>query len=432
MHSAKQEHLARSERVRRVRIASEPSELTRLGMVYAYPIRLKIVTELYTRRMSPTQFFQEFGGTDTQNAVHWHFKQLVSHGWLQKVKTEKRRVGRGRPQDLYRTTELAILGPEAWDQLPLSIRSAFSERTLEQMKEQLDSAVAADTFDSRPDRHLSWVPVCLDPDSLGIQLKAMTSCFEAVLEEQADAKIRLGSSKEKPILMTVVLAGFESPVPGVNDESPPWPVEDLVEQCDTRFSVAPSLMRLAKVFVDPLNLKIITALNLETMSPSQLAVRFQSPSLFAIDRRCKLLTELGWIIKVGEKTGGGRRGGTENFYRATRPAVFDREHWNGLSAVAKRGASATTIQQFWEKVAEALSAGTFDSRTDRHLTWCPLLLDEQGWNQVIGLLEGYFAALMVVSRKKSARLGPRTSMGTFFLAGFESPQLPSAEQLAVF
>jgi len=40
------------------------------------------------------------------------------------------------------------------------------------------------------------------------------------------------------------------------------------------------------------------------------------------------------------------------------------------------------VQQFWEKVTEALSAGTFDARLDRHLTWCSLLVDQQGWNQV--------------------------------------------------
>jgi hypothetical protein len=33
-----------------------------LAVVFAVPIRLKIVTELYQRDMSPTQFYEEFGG----------------------------------------------------------------------------------------------------------------------------------------------------------------------------------------------------------------------------------------------------------------------------------------------------------------------------------------------------------------------------------
>lgn len=418
--------------MQRLRIGSEPSYLARLGLVYAHPIRLKIVTELYMREMSATQFHEEFGGGVTKNLVHWHFRQLASHGWLRKVRKEKNGSGRGRPQEVYRATELAVVGDDTWGELPLSIRSAFSRRTLKQLREQVEAAFVAHTFDSRADRHLTWTPALLEAGALVEQMRAMTSCFWAVLEEQADAKVRLQRSNEEPILMTVALAAFESPPPRADDadgsrmgEADTGPVTGSAPE-------APWLMRVAKVFVDPLNLKIITALNLETMSPSQLAVRFGSPSVFSVDRRCKLLMELGWIIKVGEKTGGERRGATENFYRATGPAVFDGADWTGLSREARRSASATTFQQFWEKVIEALRAETFDTRFDRHLTWCSLLVDQQGWDQVIRLLDNCFYDLLATCREHSAAVSSsRSLMGTFFLAGFESPQPPSAQQLAV-
>jgi predicted transcriptional regulator len=429
VHSANQEHSAVSAGAQRIRIASDASYLTRLGLVYAHPIRLKIVTELYMREMSATQFFQEFSGP-SKNLVHWHFKQLATHGWLRKVRSERKRSGRGRPRDVYRATELAVIGDDTWHELPLSIRSAFSCRTLEQLRERVMAAFAAQTFDLHTDRHLTWTPAFFKKDALAEQLKAMTSCFWAVLEEQADAKVRLQMSGEEPILMTVALAGFESPKLGPggggNAAGPqPLPQAHAFE--------APWLMRLAKVFVDPLNMKIVTALNLEAMSPSQLAARFDSPSVFAVDRRCKLLTQLGWIVKVGEKTGGERRGATENFYRATGPAVLDGDDWSGLSAVARESASVNTFRQFWEKVGEALEAETFDARNDRHLTWSSLLVDRQGWNQVIKLLDDYFDGLLAASRAANAVRGASDRvMGTFFLAGFESPQAPSAEQLAVF
>jgi hypothetical protein len=261
----------------------------------------------------------------------------------------------------------------------------------------------------------------------------MTACFWAVLEEQTEARARLEASGEEPILMSVVLAGFQSPLTGRNgDERLPSATPSISPTAGPATEV-PWMMRLAKVFVDPLNLKIITALNLETMSPSQLAARFESPSVFSIDRRCKLLTELGWIFKVGEKTGGERRGATENFYRAAGPAVFDGDDWHGLSAAARKGASATTFQQGWEKITEALAAGTFDARADRHLTWGSLLVDRQGWDRVIGLLDDYFDELLTLSNEKS--LAPTRDgglMGTFLLAGFESPQAAAPEHLSVF
>jgi hypothetical protein len=433
VHSSEREYSTNPPaRLQRIRVTSTPSYLTRLGVVYAHPIRLSIVTELYMREMSPTRYFEEFGGAG-KNLVHWHFKQLASHGWLRKVKTEKRQSGRGRPQDVYRATELAVVDDDTWRELPLSIRSAFSHRTLEQMREQVQAAFVAETFDSRSDRHLTWTPVLLEGEVLAQQLRAMTSCFWTVLEEQTEARARLEASGEEPILMSVVLAGFESPPAGGDGgERRPSATPPIDPTADPASEV-PWMMRLAKVFVDPLNLKIITALNLETMSPSQLAARFESPSVFSVDRRCKLLTELGWIFKVGEKTGGERRGATENFYRAAGPAVFDGDDWHGLSAAARKSASATTFQQGWEKITEALAAGTFDARTDRHLTWGSLLVDQQGWDRVICLLDDYFDELLTVSEEKSAAPSDEGGvMGTFLMAGFESPQAPVAERPSVF
>lgn len=417
-------------RSQRVRITAEPSYLTRLGLVYAHPIRLKIVTELYMREMSPTQFWEEFGG-GTKNLVHWHFRQLADHGWIRKVRSAKAKAGRGRPQDFYRATELAVIACDTWAELPLSIRSAFSQRTLEQLAERFQVALEAGTFDSRDDRHLTWTPVALDADVLVAKMKAMSACFWSLLQEQADAKVRLRESGEEPILMTVALAGFESPVkdasPDLADAYAANPLEGPKRHSDQEPAW---LMRLAKVFVDPLNLKIVSELNLRAMSPSQLAASFESASVYAIDRRCKMLTEMGWLHKVDEKTGGERRGATENFYRATGPAIFDVEGWSRLSINAKKSASAITLQQFWEKVTEAIEAGTFDSRVERHLSWCSLLVDQQGWDQIMALLYEYFENLL--SDREGSQAAAKVVNGTFFLAGFESPSLPTADQLAVY
>jgi hypothetical protein len=387
------------------------------------------------REMSPTQFWEEFGGP-ARNVVHWHFQQLVAHGWIRKVKSARSSSGRGRPQHLYRATELAVVTCDTWAELPLSIRRAFSQRTLEQLNEQLQSAVQANTLDSRSDRHLTWTPVVLDLDRIVGLMRAMTDCFWSLLQEQADAKVRLAESGEKPILMTVALVGFESPTQALSQR------EGASREVHLQHRTLPSesknevpwLMRLAKVFVDPLNLKIVSELNLKAMSPSQLAESLGSPSVFAIDRRCKMLTELGWLSKVEEKTGGVRRGATENFYRATGPAVFDGYEWSNISAGAKSGASEVTIRQFWEKVSEAVDSGTFDARVERHLSWSALLVDQQGWQQVTSLLYGLFEQILAAQRegqKDLAQLGSRAVMGTFFIAGFESPESPTAEQLAV-
>jgi hypothetical protein len=62
--------------------------LRRLAVVFvAVPIRLKIVTELYQREMSPKQFYEEFGGGSVSRLAQ-HFERLVETGWLRQMWTE--------------------------------------------------------------------------------------------------------------------------------------------------------------------------------------------------------------------------------------------------------------------------------------------------------------------------------------------------------
>lgn len=410
----------------RFRVGTEASYLTRLAVVYADPIRLVINRELYMREMSAPQFFAEFGGGSV-DLVRWHFRTLAAYGWLRKVKTAPATGEPGRPSHLYRATELALIDTETWVTLPFSIRSVFSARTLDQLWDQIGDALKADTFDSRNDRHLTWTPVVFDKQGWKERGQALAECFHALQHEQDDAKIRLQASGDKPILMTVALAAFESPgdpdTACVEDPAPtglpllaaPPPGLDLA---------VPESKRIAKAFSDPLNLKIITELNLAVMSATQLQAKIGGASVFSFDRRCKMLVEMGWIVHVDTKTGGRRRGASEIFYRAVGPLYLDTETWGDVGDDVKRGASWTTLQQFREKVSEAMEAQTLDRRPDRHLTWMPLLLDETGWHQVIALLEGFFRSLFPAQAEAKRRLagsGAEGFVATYFVAGFESP-----------
>jgi len=407
-------------------VGTEASYLARLGIVFADPIRLVINRELYMREMSAPQFFAEFGGGSV-DVVRWHFKKLAEYCWLRKVKTAKPPGGRGRPQHFYRATEIALIDTETWVELPLSIRSVFSARTLDQLWDQIGAALKADTFDSREDRHLTWVPIVLDEQGWKERGRALADCFHSLQHEQDDAKARLQVTGEQPILMSVALSAFESP--GVSDATPGEEsglvgLPPLAEPPQGLDPTVPESTRIAKVFSDPLNLRIITELNLATMSATQLQTKIGGASVYSFDRRCRMLVEMGWIVKVETKTGGSRRGAREIFYRAIGPVYLDTEMWSDIDEDTKKGASGTTLKQFRDKVDEAIQAETFDRRPDRHLTWMPLLVDEIGWRQVISLLEVFFRSLFPAQEAAKGRLadsGEDGFLATFFVAGFESP-----------
>jgi DNA-binding transcriptional ArsR family regulator len=401
------------------------SLLARLAVVYADPLRMKIVTELYMREMSPKQFFEEFGGGSVSRVAR-HFERLAEYEWLQLKRTETGGKRRGAVEHFYRATELVVFDEKAWAKLPLSMRSAFSWTTFEQLTERVTAALAAETFNAGPSRHLSWTPFLLDELGWERAAAAVMTVFEAAVEEQLQARLRTAESGEKPTLATIALAAFESPSqPGqqgwTGDASA---IPNAVDPCraiDTNLFFP---MQVAKVLDDPEALQILAELNVREMSPKQFQDEFGGTAS-AVGRRFQKLAKAGWLEMVRKEKGGKRRGATEHFYRALGPAILDSESWSELPNSLKATLTWKTYSQLREKVKEAIGAGTFDVRTDRHLTWSLLLLDRRGWKTVSEAVDLLFETLFLEAKSAELRIaksGETPIPVTVALAMFESPK----------
>lgn len=185
--------------------------------------------------------------------------------------------------------------------------------------------------------------------------------------------------------------------------------------------------RMAKVFGDPVNLLIVSELNLTSMSPTQLAKRIPGTSVDQLDKKLKRLARFGWVARVGDKTGGNRRGSTEVFYRATRP-LADRPLWPPIPEELSRGSEWSKLKEFHQHALAAMQNGSLDARHDRHLTWSALLLDDRGCQQVVAQLAACEKSLSRLAESSRRRMKTREgnrkgSRTTFFLAGFEIPPL---------
>jgi len=352
--------------------------------------------------------------------VDRHFKRLAEHGWLRLVRKVSGGRRRGATEHFYRAPELAIFDPETWALLPVSLRSEFSWRIFEQFAERVKAALETGTFDARPDRHFTWTPLILDERGRERVIIAVNALFASLFEEQNDARLRIAKSGENPMEATVGLAAFDSPNRNRNRSGLLLPLDDAIEPANS----LPFAIRVAKVFADPLNLKIVTELNLRAMSPTQFLDECGGGPLAGIDRRFKLLTEIGWLIKVGEKTGGHRRGATEHFYRATGHAIFDSGNWSKVPDSVRATFSWRIFEQLAEQAREAMDAGTFDSRPDRHLSWTPLVLDQLGWTQMVTGVDDLFHYIFEEQAAAKIRLtesGEEPVIATVYLAAFESP-----------
>jgi hypothetical protein len=397
------------------------SYLARLGILYAHPIRMKIQTELYRREMGPTQWREEYGGS-SYGMVLGHFRALEKHGWLRKVRNPKA-AGRGRSRDLYRATELPVIDDDTWAELPTSIQIAFTARCLRLLGERIGGALARGAVDATPagDRLFTCRSVGLDDRGWQEAMSYLSECFFSLTYEQQDAKVRLRDDPEPGVLVTIALAGFESPRAGRKTESDVAGGREADPLQLSDDGELPLSTRMAKVFGNSLNMEILNALHHEVLSPTQLKANLEAEeSLQAIDRKCQTLTELGWLLRLGAASDP-----PPVFYKAAGPEAFDADLWGGIPAAAHETESWPVFDHFCRKAEEALRQGSFNARQDRHVTFCTFLLDDRGRQQVSLALEHCNDQLRKVERDARQRAGQRIPppyAATFLLARFEDPE----------
>jgi DNA-binding transcriptional ArsR family regulator len=132
---------------------------------------------------------------------------------------------------------------------------------------------------------------------------------------------------------------------------------------------------IVKALSHPLRMRILTRLNEGVASPNEMAKEFEE-SLPLVSYHVRILRELDCIELVRTTP---RRGAIEHHYRAlTRPFLGD-DDWNQLPSSARRAISNTVLSKVVSDVRAAVESGTFDERSERHLSYTPLVLDEQGW-----------------------------------------------------
>lgn len=192
-------------------------------------------------------------------------------------------------------------------------------------------------------------------------------------------------------------------------------------------SQAPFTLRMAKAMADPLRIKILLELNTRDMSATQFYEKCGGGSVTRVYRHFKVLAEYGWLVKVGEKSGGERRGATEHFYRATRPAMFDNASWATLPESMKNSVTTQAFETLAERVRDAMEAGTIDARSDRHFSWIPASLDQLGWENVVSRVGAIFEFVFEEQTRARLRMiesGEEPIPVTVGLAAFESPPDP--------
>jgi hypothetical protein len=122
-----------------------------------------------------------------------------------------------------------------------------------------------------------------------------------------------------------------------------------------------------------------------------------------------------------------RRGAVEHVYSGRSRVFYTNEEFDRLPLKERQMLSRTSFQGLVARTDSAISTGTFDSRTNRQLTYRAMHLDEQGWQEMADHLDEAFAKAEAIREAAAERIRERNGEvipATVAFLGYESPPLP--------
>jgi DNA-binding transcriptional ArsR family regulator len=158
--------------------------------------------------------------------------------------------------------------------------------------------------------------------------------------------------------------------------------------------------KLVKALSHPLRADLLSTLSERVASPRELAEEI-GLEVSDVSYHVRELRKSKCIELVRTRR---RRGAVEHFYRASTGYLFDDYEWERLPETVRPGISAGLVNLIVEEVGEALRSEAFEARCDRHLSHTPVMVDEQGWSDLIEAMEGTLRRVVEIRAESIARI----------------------------
>lgn len=184
---------------------------------------------------------------------------------------------------------------------------------------------------------------------------------------------------------------------------------------------------LVKALAHELRVEILAILNERMASPNELAKELNE-GLSQVSYHVKVLKDYNCIELVKTEP---RRGAVEHYYRASSRAFLTDRDWRELPDTVRVGLSADLFQALVADAVDAMESGTFDERTDRHLSLTPLVLDAQGWEEVRDALDSTLKQVLnahAESAKRLSKSGEEGLTASVSMLGYQTPDATAKKQ----
>jgi DNA-binding transcriptional regulator GbsR (MarR family) len=166
--------------------------------------------------------------------------------------------------------------------------------------------------------------------------------------------------------------------------------------------------------------RIVAACNQGEVTPREIAEK-EGLTIGTVAYHFRALEKEGYLrVSRTEPARGFRR----HYYVAERQKVITDREFAQMTTEEQNATSEALLRDLLEHCKEALRAKTLDARADSHLSWSPLQLDEQGWEELQSYLDRMLERSLEIQAEARARLrksGEEPIPTTFALVGFETP-----------
>jgi hypothetical protein len=179
-----------------------------LHKALSHELRVEVLTFLTERtKASPVEMSRVLGAP--VGDISHHVKQLVKYGCAEEVETRPRR---GAVEHFYRATSRPVIDTEDMERMALPARRAFNGQVAQKVLGDLEQGFEAGTIESRPDHHMTRVPLSLDAEGWSEMLALHRQMLEATYDVQARSNERCGKSGEEPARFSSCQLCFELPL----------------------------------------------------------------------------------------------------------------------------------------------------------------------------------------------------------------------------
>jgi len=174
-----------------------------------------------------------------------------------------------------------------------------------------------------------------------------------------------------------------------------------------------------KGMANAMRVQILTILNERPNSATRIAKEL-GVEFGSVSYEMEVLREIG-LIEIEREVK--RRGAMEVFYRATSRALLDNYEWPAIPDGVKGGLRASLLQTLMDDAIAAVQGEAYDSQEGAHMSWTPMIVDRQGWEELVSILLRTLNEVIEVHERNARRLTDEDATGipcTVSILGYPS------------